>query len=84
LDHLDVQLIILVEAFNVPSFNQLPGSIVAKSNPVVEISEPNDRVMIVNGAISLEPQPVADCFVVSVPFFVIGETGRKMGRHKTE
>ena len=77
-------LIVLIESFKVSNLHELPYFFVTQSDAVVEITQPDHRFMVVNGAVSLKPQSVANGLVVAVPLFVIGEASREMGRHETD
>lgn len=82
--HLQVELIILVQTLEVPDLDQLSSSLVAHAYTVVEISEPDDGVMVLDSPVPLEAKTMADGAIVLVPFFVVGKASSKMCRHQTD
>ena len=64
-------LVILVQRGKVSILNESPDFLVAQPNTIVEVAEPNDRIVVVYGSIAQEAQAVSDGLVVSVPFVVI-------------
>jgi hypothetical protein len=83
-DHLKVELVILVKLAEFVSVNQLSSTLVAYADAVVEVAEPYDRLVIIDRPVTLESQTVGDGAVVLVAFFVVGETSSKMRCDETD
>lgn len=59
-DHLDVELVVVVEAGEVFGFDEGGDAVVGHADAVVEVAEPDDGVMVVDDAVSLEFEALVD------------------------
>ena len=75
-------LIVLVQRVQVTSLDQPTDSIIAETDPVVEVSKPDDSIMIFYGSVPLKSKAVTDRTVVSISLLVVSKTSREMGRDK--
>jgi hypothetical protein len=57
--------------------------LITKSYAVVEVAQPNHRVMVFDRSVALELESMADSFVVAIAFLVVCEASSQMSRHKT-
>jgi hypothetical protein len=57
--------------------------LITKSYAVVEVAQPNHRVMVFDRSVALELESMADSLVVAVAFLVVGEASSKMGCYET-
>lgn len=60
-----------MKALQVTHFNQVLDLFIRQPNPVVEITQPDHRIMVVNRSILLEPKTVGDGLIVSIPLLDI-------------
>lgn len=81
---MSTDLIVLIQQAQIARLNQPPNLIVAESDSIVEVAQPHDEVMVLNGPIALEAQTMADGPVIAVALVIIGEARRQMRRHETE
>lgn len=82
--HLQVELIVLVQALEISNFDHLSSPLVTHTDAVVEVSEPYDGVMVLDSSVALKAETMADGAIVLVPFFVVGKASSKMCRHQTD
>lgn len=75
-------LVILVQSTKVACLNQAADFIIAETYPVIEITEPNDGIMIIDGSVPLEPKTVADGMVVNVPLLIVRKASSQMSCHQ--
>ena len=75
-------LIVLVERPKVACLNQAADLVIAKTDSIVEVTEPNDSIVVINGSIPLEPKTVTDGTIVAVSLLIIRKAGGKMSCHK--
>lgn len=66
-------LVVFVQALEVADMAESLHFIIAEAYPVIEVAEPDDRIMVLNRSVPLEAQAMADGFIVSITFFVIGK-----------
>lgn len=87
-DHLDVELVVVVEGGEVFGFDEGGDAVVRHADAVVEVAEPDDGVVVVDDAVALEFEALVDCLgllvcvrgnvgdayvEILVPLIVIGE-----------
>ena len=77
-------LIVLIQCIEIASFDQLPCFIIAQAYSVVEISQPDDCIMVFNGSVALEAEAIVDCTVVTIAFLVISKTSSQMGSYEAD
>ena len=75
-------LVILIKCIEIAYFDQLPCSIVAQTYSVIEVSEPDDCIVVLDGSISLKAKATADRTIVTVTFFVVSETCSQVRGYK--
>ena len=75
-------LVVLIQRIKIACFDQLPCFVVAQANSVVEVSEPYDRIMILDSSISLETEAATDCTIVTVAFFEVSKTSGQVGGYE--
>lgn len=75
-------LIVLVERTKVACLNQAADLVIAKTDSIVEVTEPNDSIMVIDGSIPLEPKTVTDGTIVAVSLLIVRKAGGKMSGHK--
>lgn len=71
-------LIILVQSLQVTDLAKALGLLVAQADAVVEVSKPNDSIMILYRPVPLEPQAMTNGLVIPITFLVVGESSCKM------
>lgn len=71
-------LIIVVWFPIIPLCDEIPHILIAETNPVVEVAEPDDRFMVRNRSVHLEPQAPVYGLVVPVPVIVVGKAGSQV------
>ena len=59
-DHLDVELVVVVEAGEVFGFDEGGDAVVRHADAVVEVAEPDDGVVVVDDAVALEFEALVD------------------------
>jgi hypothetical protein len=64
-------LIIVIELLIIALSYQVPNRLIGKANPIIEVSQPYNSVMILNKSIPLKAKSLANSFVVIVPFIII-------------
>ena len=57
---------------------------IPQANSVIEVTEPNGRVVISDGPILLKSQATIDSLVVSISFVVVPESSGQMGRDEAD
>lgn len=75
-------LIVLVERPKVACLNQAADLVIAKTDSIVEVTEPKDSIVVIDGSIPLEPETVTDGTVVAVSLLIVRKAGGKMSCHK--
>lgn len=73
---LNVQLIVLEQRVKIAMVDEVSNLVVAEPDAVVEVSEPKDRLVIVNRPVPLESKPLRNGAVITVTIFVIREACR--------
>lgn len=76
-------LIIGVQRRVVAGLDSLSYSFVVHTDPVIEVPEPDDRIVIFNASISLEAQPLANRAIICISLFVVGKASRQMSSDQT-
>lgn len=95
--HLDVELVVVVEAGEVFVFDEGLDAVVGHADAVVEVAEPDDGVVVVDNAVALELEALVDglhslacmkCSIgdaymeVLVPLIIIGKPSCQMRSDK--
>ena len=60
-DHLDVELVVVVEGGEVFGFDEGGDAVVGHADAVVEVAQPDDGVVVVDDAVALEFEALVDC-----------------------
>lgn len=68
----------LVELVEILLEHQFPNLVITEANAVVEVTKPNDGVVIFNCSVPLKPKTLMYCFEVSIPIVIIRKARCKM------
>jgi hypothetical protein len=76
-------LIVLVQGLEIAYVAQSLDLLIAKPNTVVEVTQPNHRVVVFDRPVALELESMADCLIITITFLVVGEASSKVSRNET-
>lgn len=77
-------LIVSIEGLQIAGLNKPPYFVITQANSIVEIAEPDNRIVVFDRAITLEAETMIDGSEVTIPLFVIGEASGKMSSYQAD